>query len=291
VTTVDGEVPDSTAVRVALWRALHGEVDAAPHVLEDRVGLELIGPDGSWRDRPDMDPLGTAGIRAAIVARARWLDDLVAEQLTAGVTQYVILGAGLDTFAQRHAELDALRIFEIDRPATQAWKRRRLTELGYGVPDRLRLVPVDFEAGSSWWDDLRAAGFDVDRPAVVSCAGVTMYLTTDATRATLHQLAALAAGSTVAVTFLLPAELVDAADRPGLEASTKGARAAGTPFVSFYTPDEMRALARDAGLPDAGIVSSRALADRYFADRGDGLRPSSGEDILIAQVRDTARHE
>jgi len=90
---------------------------------------------------------------------------------------------------------------------------------------------------------------------------------------------------------LLPADLVDAVDRPGLEASTKGARASGTPFVSFYTPDEMRDLARDAGWPDTRIVSSRTLADRYFADRTDGLRPSSGEDILIAEVRDTARHE
>ena len=217
------DVPDSTAVRVALWRALHGEVDGAPHVLDDRVGLDLIAPAATWRDRPDMHPLGTAGIRAAIVARARFVDDLVAEQFAAGVTQYVILGAGLDTFAQRHPELGGdLRIFEIDQPGTQAWKRRRLAELGYGIPDWLRLVPVDFETGSSWWDGLRTAGFDADRPAVVSCAGVTMYLTKDATGATLRQLAALAAGSTVAMTFLLPAELLDDVDRPGLEASTQG---------------------------------------------------------------------
>ncbi len=199
------------------------------------------------------------------------------------MTQYVILGAGLDTFAQRHPELGgALRIFEIDQPGTQAWKRRRLAELGYGIPDWLRLVPVDFETGSSWWDGLRTAGFDADRPAVVSCAGVTMYLTKDATAVTLRQLAALAAGSTVAMTFLLPAELLDDVDRPGLEASTRGARASGTPFISFYAPDEMRGLACDAGFPDARIISSRALADRYFADRTDGLRPSTGEDILLA---------
>ena len=282
---MNSEIPDSTAVRVALWRALHGEVDAVPHVLEDRVGLELVAPDDTWRERPDMHPVGTAGIRAAIVARARFVDDLVAEQFAAGVTQYVILGAGLDTFVQRHAELgDDLRIFEIDQPATQAWKRRRLTELGHGIPDRLRLVPVDFETGPSWWDGLRTAGFDVDRPAVVSCAGVTMYLTKDATRATLRQLAALAVGSTIAVTFLLPAELLDAVDRPGLEASTRGARASGTPFISFYTPEEMRTLALDAGFPDARIISSRALAGRYFADRTDGLRPSTGEDVLIART-------
>ncbi len=279
------DVPDSTAVRVALWRALHGEVDAAPHVLDDRVGLELVAPPDTWRDRPDMDPVGTRGIRAAIVARARFFDDLVAEHVAAGVTQYVILGAGLDTFAQRHAELgEDLRIFEIDQPETLDWKARRLTELGHGIPEWLRLVPVDFETGSSWWDGLAAAGFAADRPAVVSCAGVTMYLTKDATRATLGQLAALATGSTVAMTFLLPADLVDEADRPGLEASTRGARASGTPFVSFFEPEEMRSLAREAGFPEARIISSRTLVDRYFAGRTDGLRPSSGEDILLATV-------
>ncbi len=189
--------PDSTAVRVALWRAMHVEVDAAPHVLEDVVGLQLAAPDDDWRDRGDMHPLGTRGFRASIVARARFIEDLVAEQAAAGVTQYVILGAGLDTLAQRRPELgDRLRIFEVDQPGTQAWKRRRLVELGFGVPDWLRLVPVDFETGESWWDGLSAAGFEPGRPAVVASTGVSMYLTKDATAATLRQLAALAPGST-----------------------------------------------------------------------------------------------
>lgn len=275
--------PDSTAVRVALWRAMHVEVDAAPHVLDDVVGLQLAAPDGAWRDRPDMHPVGTRGFRAAIVARARFIEDLVAEQAAAGVSQYVILGAGLDTLAERRPELgERLRIFEVDQPGTQAWKRRRLVELGFGTPDWLRLVPIDFETGESWWDGLAAAGFEPDPPAAVASTGVSMYLAKETTAATLRQLAALAPGSTVAMTFLLPAELVDAADRGGLEASTSGARASGTPFVSFYSPDEMLALARRAGFRDARHVSSRSLAERYFADRSDGLRPSSGEDILLA---------
>src|SRR5215207_7061524 len=96
--------PDSTAVRVALWRAMHVEVDAPPHVLEEIVGLQMAAPDVDWRDRGDMHPQGTRGFRAAIVARARFIEDLVVEQIAAGVTQYVILGAGLDTFAQRRPE-------------------------------------------------------------------------------------------------------------------------------------------------------------------------------------------
>jgi methyltransferase (TIGR00027 family) len=277
------DAPDSTAERVALWRAMHVEVDAPPAVLEDLVGLQLVAPEDGWRDRPDMHPLGTRGFRAAIVARARSIEDLVAEQMAAGVDQYVILGAGLDTLAQRHPELGGrLRIFEVDQPGTQAWKRRRLVELGLGVPDWLRLVPVDFEAGESWWDGVIAAGFDPDRPAVVASTGVSMYLTKETTAATLRRLASLATGSTVAMTFLLPAELVDEADRPGLEAAARGARASGTPFISYFSPEEMLATARAAGFREARHLASDALADRYFAGRADGLRPSTGEDILLA---------
>ena len=94
--------PDSTAVRVALWRALHVEADEPPHVLEDAIGLRLADPPDGWRDRPDMDPETTSGFRASIIARARFIEDLVAERVAAGTGQYVLLGAGLDTFAERH---------------------------------------------------------------------------------------------------------------------------------------------------------------------------------------------
>jgi len=275
--------PDGTAVRVALWRAMHVQVDPPPHVLEDEIGLQLTAPDDGWRRRPDMDQRATSGYRAAIVVRARFIEDLVAEQADHGVAQYVVLGAGLDTFAQRRPEIAArLRVFEVDQPGPQAWKRQRLIELGYGIPDWLRLVPADFEANGSWWEQLSKAGFDSGQPAVVVSTGVTMYLSKDATAATLRQLAGLASGSTLAMTFLLPAELLDDADRSGLQVSASGARAAGTPFISFYTPPEMMARARDAGFKDARHVPGTLLGDRYFADRTDGLRPSSGEDLLVA---------
>jgi methyltransferase (TIGR00027 family) len=275
--------PEDTAVRVALWRAMHVRVDPPPHVLEDEIGLRLVAPADDWRSRGDMHPAGTSRFRAAIVARARFIEDLVVEQANQGVGQYVILGAGLDTFAQRRPEIASrLRVFEVDQPGPQAWKRRRLIELGFGVPDWLRLVPVDFEAGGSWWEQLAAAGFDPGRPAVVVSTGVAMYLTKETNAAALRQMAGLAPASTLAMTFLLPAELLDDEDRPGFEAAEKGARAAGTPFISFYAPDDMLALARDVGFKEAQHVAGSLLAERYFAGRTDGLRPSSGEDLLVA---------
>jgi methyltransferase (TIGR00027 family) len=277
--------PDSTAVRVALWRAMHVQVDPPPHVLEDEIGLALVDPDAGWRQRPDMDPLFTRGYRASIVARARFIEDLVAEEAGRGVGQYVILGAGLDTFAQRRPEIaQRLRVFEVDQPGPQAWKRQRLVALGYGVPEWLRLVPVNFEAHEPWWQRLAAAGFDPARAAVVVSTGVAMYLSKEATAATLRELASLAPGSTLAMTFLLPAELLDAADRPGFEVTMKAARAAGTPFTSLYTPSEMLAMARQAGFEDVEHVPGTSLGERYFAGRSDGLRPSSGEDLLLART-------
>ncbi len=146
--------PDSTAVRVALWRALHLEIDASPHILEDKVGLELAAPDNAWRDRPDMSPF-TKPFRASILARARFIEDLVTEQAALGVGQYVILGAGLDHL--RTAPPGAWRrICWCSRSIGQGRRTgsaRVWVELGRGVPSFLRLVPVDFEAGDAWWND------------------------------------------------------------------------------------------------------------------------------------------
>jgi methyltransferase (TIGR00027 family) len=276
--------PEGTAVRVALWRALHVEIDPPPHALEDEVGLRLVAPDEDWRHRPDMNPQFTSPFRASIVARARFIEDLVVKQADHGVGQYVILGAGLDTFAQRRPEIASrLRVFEVDQPGPQAWKRERLIELGYGIPEWLRLVPVDFEAGDAWWDRLAAAGFDASQPATVASTGVSMYLTKDAIAATLRLVATLAPGSTLAMTFLLPLELADPEVRPGLELAEKGARASGTPFISFFTPPEMLALAREAGFREVQHVSAATLTQRYFAERADGLRPpNNAEELLVA---------
>jgi len=278
--------PDGTAVRVALWRALHAQIDPPPHVFEDEVGLLLAAPDADWRLRPDMDPDFTRPFRASIVARARFIEDLVVEQAQRGTAQYVILGAGLDTFAQRKPQVASrIKVFEIDRPGPQAWKRRRLTELGFGVPEWLRFVPVDFEAGDPWRDRLTSSGFDADAPAVVASTGVSMYLSQEAIASLLREVATLARGSSFAMTFLLPIGLADPQVRAGLERAQSGARASGTPFISFFTPAQILTLAREAGLRDIRHVSAADLAERYFRDRADGLRPPSGaEELLVATV-------
>lgn len=276
--------PDSTAVRVALWRALHVEADPPPHVIEDEVGLRLAAPGEDWRRRPDMNPDATRRFRASIVARARFIEDLIEEQAAHGVGQYVILGAGLDTFAQRRPEIASrLRVFEVDEPGTQAWKRQRLIELGLGVPDWLRLVPFDFEADSGWVQRLALAGFDAAQPAVIASTGVSMYLTREAIAGTLRQVATLARGTKLVMTFILPLELVEPEERPAYEAAARGARASGTPFISLLTPAEMLALARGAGFGEARHLSGAMLGARYFAGRRDGLRPGS-EELLVATV-------
>ncbi|NGO70220.1 class I SAM-dependent methyltransferase [Streptomyces boncukensis] len=276
---------DSTAVRVALWRALHTRADPPPHILDDDLGLRIAAPDGDWRARPDMDAEGTRGLRAAIVARARFVEDLVLQQAERGVGQYVILGAGLDTFAQRRPDAAArLRVFEVDQPGPQAFKRRRLEELSLGVPEWLRFVPVDFEAGDSWWARLAAAGFDPARPAVVVSTGVTMYLTRDAVAATLRRIAGLAPGTTCAMTFLLPRDHVAPDERELHRRSEEGARASGTPFRSYFTPRQMAELAEAAGFAEVRHVPAQTLAERYFSGREDGLRPATAERLLVATV-------
>jgi len=272
--------PDNTAVRTALWRALHLEADAKPHIIEDGIGLKLVAPQEEWQQRPDMK--FTRRLRASIVARARFIEDLIVEQRGRGISQYVILGAGLDTFAQRRPEIASkLHIYEIDQPDTLKWKQQRLNDLGYGMPDHLHFVPVDFET-SSWWAKLLKAGFNVDEPAVVACTGVTLYLTREAIVSTLKQLARLASGSTTAITLYLPVELLEGEDKMLMEISMKGASAAGTPMISFFTPEEMLDLAREAGFKTAKTVSTKDMEQLYFINRTDDLSPANGEVFLIA---------
>jgi methyltransferase (TIGR00027 family) len=277
--------PDNTAVRVALWRALHLEADAPPHVFVDDVGLRLVAPEAGWRDRPDMSPF-TRPFRASIVARARFVEDFVDLLVGCGVRQYVILGAGLDSFALRRRDLaSCLRVFEIDQPGPQAWKRQRLVDLGLGIPSHLRFVPVDFEKNGPWWERLVCSGFDAEQPAVVASTGVSMYLSKDAIFSTLRQIAKLAPGSSLVMSFMLPIEMAATEVRPGIERAAAGAAANGTPFISFFKPEEMLATARDAGFGEVQHVSAEDLARRYFAGRSDGFRPpKNSEELLVALI-------
>lgn len=279
------QAPNSTAVRTALWRALHVQLDAPPHILEDTTGLQLIDPGEGWQQRPDMDPAFSQRIRAAMAARARFIEDLIIQESTNGITQYVILGAGLDTFAQRNpAVASRLQIYEIDEPGTLAWKQQRLVETGYGVPASLHFVGVDFEKGQSWWDNLLQAGFNPHLPAVIACTGVTLYLSREAISQMLRQVAAMAPGTKVAITFIVPQELLEEEDLTLQRASTQGAKASGNPFVSFFTPEQVIELATESGIKNAAIVSPAALKARYFSGRKDGLAPASGEMFLTATI-------
>ena len=279
--------PDSTAVRTALWRALHVQADAKPHIFEDEIGLKLIAPPDDWQQRPDM--IFTKRLRASIVARARFIEDLIIEQSKHRIDQYVILGAGLDTFAQRRADIACkLQIYEIDQPDTLAWKQHRLIELGFDVPEYLppgkaglHFVPVNFET-SSWWEELLKAGFDINKPAVVACTGVSLYLTKKAITSTLNKIAKLASGSKLAMTFYLPIEFLDEEDRPLMEMSMKGAQAAGTPMISFFTPNEILELAREVGFKEVKTISTKDMERLYFTNRTDDLSPASGEVFLLA---------
>ncbi|SHM19715.1 class I SAM-dependent methyltransferase [Mucilaginibacter sp. OK098] len=274
--------PDNTAVRTALWRALHVQVDAEPHILEDEIGLKLIDPSDNWQERPDMK--FTKRLRASIVARSRFIEDLIIEQSKQGICQYVILGSGLDTFAQRRPGIAAnLQIYEIDQPDTLAWKEQRLNELGFGIPDYLHFVPVNFET-SSWWKELSMTNFDFKKPAVVTCTGVSLYLTAEAINYTLSKIATLGPGSKLAMTFYLRMEFLDEEDKPMQERAKKGALKAGTPMISFFTPDEIRILAKEAGFTDVKTITTKDLEQRYFANRPDGLLPASGEIFLLATV-------
>ena len=275
-------MPDNTAVRTALWRALHVQQDAEPHILEDEIGLALVAPPDGWQQRPDMK--FTKRLRASIVARARFIEDLIIKQVRQGISQYVILGVGLDTFAQRRPDIaSGIQVYEIDQPDTLEWKKQRLTALGFGIPGYLHFVPVNFNI-SSWWEQLLKAGFDINKPAVVACTGVSLYLSREANIAILHQAAALAPGSTLAMTFYLPMVLLDEEDRPMQEIGEKGAREAGTPFVSFFSPDEISALGIEAGFKAIQTISTKDMEQYYFANRTDDLLPASGEVFLLAKT-------
>lgn len=175
------------------------------------------------------------------------------------------------------------RVFEVDQPGSQAWKRRQLKELGF-VDHRLQFVPVDFEAGEDWKAELDRAGFDAAQPAVFASTGVSMYLTKEATAAAMQVVARTAPGSTLAMTFLVPFDLVDAAARDGVAKSAAGAKVGGTPFISFFIPEEIIMMATRVGFSRASHFNGEELAKRYFSGRTDGLRPSNAENFLIAST-------
>lgn len=274
--------PDNTAIRTALWRAMHVLTEAPPYIIDDTIGLDLVRPEKGWQERPDMKY--TKRLRASIVARARYIEDAANEWVQKGISQYVLLGAGLDSFAQRNPQLlTQLTIYEIDQPKTIEWKKQMLLKNGYSIPTHLRFVPVNFEK-TSWWDELLNNGFDKNRPAFISCTGVTLYLTKEAIRETLKKMSLLAPGSALAIAFYLPLNQLDEEDQQMQERANKGAEASGTPFISFLSVEEVASLAHEAGLENAQVISTVDLTKKYFENRSDHFIPASGEVFLIAEI-------
>src|SRR5579862_553018 len=201
--------PSRTAMFAAVSRGLFRLETASPWVLDDVLALVLVGP--VWRELRDrFDPLFPGPVRsesrAAVCTRSRYAED----RLAAGAfSQYVILGAGLDSFAWRRPDLlRSLRVFEVDHPASQEWKRQRIDELGLPTSDQLVFAPIDFEV-QSLHDGLEAAGFDWTQPTMFLWLGVTMYLTIDAIEATLRTVAGCPSGSAVVLDYFLTRPYLD----------------------------------------------------------------------------------
>jgi len=270
-----------TALRVAIRRAAHQLIDQ-PRVLEDPIVVRLLG-DGYARDMERAMHKVARDFRAFMAARSRYAEDRLAGTVGSGVTQCVILGAGLDTFAYRNP-FPGLRVFEVDFPATQEWKLDLLEKAGIAVPSNLVFVPLDFEH-KSLGEGLAEAGLDFDRPAFFSWLGVVPYLTLDAFRATVSALTRMPAGTTVCFDYAFSPETLSPARRAVFNALSERVAAAGEPFRLFFTPEKLNLELRNAGFHRIEQVDSDDLNSIYFADRRDGLRLSSSKLGMIATAQ------
>jgi methyltransferase (TIGR00027 family) len=275
--------PSTTAMMAAVTRGAHRFEDARPWILDDPFALMLVGP--AWREieerlRSRFPERVLRQARAGIALRSKYAE----QRLTQGpFAQYVMLGAGLDSFAWRYPDLvGVLRVFEVDHPASQAWKYQRVIELGLPVHDSHVFAPVDFE-NESLREGLDAAGFDWARPTIFSWLGVTTYLTVDAIEATLRTLASCVTSSEVVFTYAPGADDADDDWREFVEILAPIAAAAGEPVQPGWSPADIDTLIGRCGLRLADHPNHEELISRYFADRTDGLKPF-GARLVAATV-------
>lgn len=215
-----------------------------------------------------LEKPASAALRAFLVARSRYAEDCLATAYARGVRQYCVLGAGLDTFGLRNG-YEGLRVFEVDHPATQAWKRGLLERNGIAAPETLTFVPVDFER-ETLRERMNIAGFDLGAPVFFGWLGVVIYLTLDAFRETLEFVRGRAKGSGVAMDYGQPREVLPPRERMERDSLSARVVLAGEPFQLFFTPEEMRAELEGFGaVEDLGWEELNA---RYFAGRDDALR-------------------
>lgn len=263
--------PSRTALGVAMRRAAHQVRDLQPLVLQDPLALRILGEEQAERLRSEAgtpEPVFSTAMRAAVVVRSRYAEDLLAGAVHEGVRQYVLLGAGLDTFAYRNPWA-RLHVFEVDHPTTQAWKRRMLEAGGIALPENLTLVPVDFER-QSLRAELQAAGFREDRPAFFGWLGVVPYLTEEAFFGTLQFIASCAPGSGLVFDYGLPRESLPETERPARDYLANRVRLAGEPFRLFWTPEAMDDCLKN--FTKSEELDYLSMNERYFSRRRDGLR-------------------
>ncbi|AOI61758.1 SAM-dependent methyltransferase [Burkholderia diffusa] len=263
--------PKPSALMVATQRAAHQLLDR-PLVLDDPVALTILGAAEAQvlRDNIDRfrDPT-SVGMRSSVIVRSQLAEDVWREAVDRGIRQYVILGAGLDTSAFRHPETPA-RIFEVDLPATQAWKQARLREAGIAVPPSLHFVPVDFES-VGLAEGLARAGFDADAPAIFSWLGVTMYLDEAAVFETLRFIAGCAKGSAVLLEYVTPLSSLPPIMRIAMEQLTARFAERGEPWKTFFEPAVITETLRALGFNHTDAWTPEELNQRYLANRDDGL--------------------
>jgi methyltransferase (TIGR00027 family) len=279
--------PSFTALTAAMQRAVHLHLDAPPKIMEDTLALPLCGFENADALRKHYEALvadvarktslefartALAYARAFTVMRTRYVEDQLDEAIRRSVSQYVILGAGLDSYAYRRRDLvDVIHVFEVDHPASQTWKRTRLNDLHIELPCNLTFVPLDFEK-QTLAEGLRSSGYRSDVPALFSWLGVTYYLTVDAIFSTLRTVASMAPGTEIIFEYALPLSLLDEAARQGVSAIMKQAAARGEPLISFYDPQSLATQVRELGFAEVWDFGNREAAVRYFAGRSDDFR-------------------
>ena len=270
--------PSRTAFRVAMRRAVHQVLDQ-PAVLADPVAVPLLGAHFALDRERESHPVARA-FRAFMAARSRYAEDRLWAAVGAGVEQYVVLGAGLDTFAYRNP-FPNLRVFEVDFPATQQWKRSLLADASIHVPDNLTFVPLDFEH-KTLGEGLADAGFDEGKPAFFGWLGVVPYLSRDAVRATLRTIAHLPAGSGVSFDYALSPENMSPKRRAVFDALAARVAAAGEPFQLFFSLEGLETELEAAGFHRIEHMDSERLNGTYFRDRSDGLQlPPDGLGMMV----------
>ncbi|HUA00732.1 MAG TPA: class I SAM-dependent methyltransferase [Candidatus Aquilonibacter sp.] len=278
--------PSHTALRVAMRRAAHQLADD-PKVLDDPLALKILGPRALARLQGGEGTGGdrlSKGLRAFMAARSRYAEDELSRAIARGATQYVVLGAGLDTFAYRNPyAASALRVFEVDYPATQEWKRRQLAATDIAIPPSVTYAPVDFER-QTLAEGLRDAGFEASKPAFFSWLGVSMYLTDEAIDATLGFVASTPPGGGIVFDYAVTRESLGLVERMALDAISKRVEAAGEPFRTFFAPKALEERMMRIGFRSVEDLGGDEINARYFQNRADGLRVGSVGRLVAATL-------